>query len=88
MGVSRKTWLDGNCQGRFKFFGLELNIDKLKKYIKATFSKLVRKKMRNSAYEYLFDKKDQHTKMDGIRYNKGLKKQDYLNRHTFYKQVS
>ena len=62
----------------FDFFGMELNIDELKKYKKLTFSKLLKKKIKNAAFEYLLDKKDQHSKMDGITYDKKLKKQNYL----------
>ena len=62
----------------FEFFGLDLDIEKIQRYKKVTFSKIVQNKVRNVAFEYLLDKKALHSKMDGIVYDNKFKVQPYL----------
>ena len=53
---TKHDWTE-TVKGDFELFGFELNIKKIEKYKKETFAKIVQKKVRSVAFEYLLDKK-------------------------------
>ena len=57
---------------------MDLDIEQLKIIKKEKFSKIIQKKVREAAFEYLLDRKSTHSKMEGIQYSQDLKIQGYL----------
>ena len=74
---TKYDWTE-TVKGDFDFFGLDLDIEKIKTFKKEKYAKIVKNKVRAVAFEYLLDKKSQHFKMDGISYNNNFKAQSYL----------
>ena len=80
--TARNDWTE-TVKNDFEFFNLDLNIETIKSYKKEKFAKIVQKKVKEAAFQYLLDKKSDHSKMDGIVYDQELNTQEYLKNSSF-----